>query len=176
MPGITQRSTREPLIKSRFLSHGTLEVDNIQESRRFYEEVLGLEVVQQTLIGLFIRLGGNHVYVCLESKPDRPSMPLLHHNGIDVASKQEVDEAHREILEIREEYNILDVTEPVDQHGVYSFYIQDRDRNWWEICYLPEDGYAYRFKDERLDLTGRTDLSRAEILKIAQRPMEILQG
>ncbi|MFF3494748.1 VOC family protein [Streptomyces sp. NPDC002795] len=172
MPGITQRSTREPLIKSRFLSHGTLEVDNLQASRRFYEEVLGLEVVQQALVGLFIRLGGNHVYACIESNPDRPAMPLLHHNGLDVASEEEVDEAHRKIQEVREEYDVLDLTEPVRQHGVYSFYLQDLDRNWWEICYLPEGGYAFRYTDARFDLTGRTDLSRAEILRISQRPLD----
>ncbi|WP_432182378.1 VOC family protein [Streptomyces sp. NBC_00063] len=174
MPGITHRSTTKPLIKTRFLSHGTLEVDNLQASRRFYEEVLGLEVVQQALIALVIRLGSNHVYACVESSPDRPPMSLLHHNGLDVASKEEVDEAHRQVLEVRKEYGILDVTEPVEQHGTYSFYLQDLDRNWWEICYLPEGGYSFRFEDDRVDLTGRTDLSRAEVIKIAQRPLEII--
>ncbi|WP_432181597.1 VOC family protein [Streptomyces sp. NBC_00063] len=59
MPGITQRSTSKPLIKTRFLSHGTLEVDNLQASRRFYEEVLGLEVVQQVLLALARRPVGS---------------------------------------------------------------------------------------------------------------------
>ena len=25
----------------------------------------------------------------------------------------------------------------VDQHGVYSFYMEDLDHNWWEIQYYP---------------------------------------
>ena len=24
-----------------------------------------------------------------------------------------------------------------DQHGVYSFYLQDMDLNWWEVQYAP---------------------------------------
>jgi len=56
VPGITHRSTRQPLLKTRFLSHGTLECRDIAATRRFYEEVLGLEVVQQAPLALFVRL------------------------------------------------------------------------------------------------------------------------
>jgi len=35
-----------PALKLRFLSHGTLESRDLAFSRRFYEEFLGLEIVQ----------------------------------------------------------------------------------------------------------------------------------
>jgi len=171
MPGITHRSARQPLLRTRFLSHGTLEISDIAASRRFYEEVLGLEVVQQAPMALFIRLGGNHVYACVETKADRPEMPLLYHNGLDLATREEVDEAYHDILQAREEYGIRQVTKPTDQHGTYAFYLQDLDGNWWEICHLPEGGYAFRFTDSRFDLTGRTDLTKAEIRDIYQNAM-----
>ena len=41
---ITRKSTKPPLLKINFLSHGTLESRDLQVSRRFYEEVLGLDV------------------------------------------------------------------------------------------------------------------------------------
>ena len=47
-----------PALKLNFLSHGTLESRDLAFSRRFYEEFLGLEVVQTSPISLLIRLGG----------------------------------------------------------------------------------------------------------------------
>jgi catechol-2,3-dioxygenase len=44
-----------PALKLRFLSHGTLESRDLAFSRRFYEEFLGLEVVQTSPISLLIR-------------------------------------------------------------------------------------------------------------------------
>jgi catechol 2,3-dioxygenase-like lactoylglutathione lyase family enzyme len=172
MPGITHRSTTKPLLRTQFLSHGTLEVGDIAASRRFYEEVLGLEVVQQAPMALFVRLGGNHVYACVETKGERREMPLLYHNGLDVSSRDEVDESYRKILQVQEEYGIRQVTRPAEQHGGYSFYLQDLDGNWWEILYLPEGGYAFRFRDSRFDLTGRTDLSKAEIRQVYRKAMD----
>jgi hypothetical protein len=38
----------------------------------------------------------------------------------------------------------------VDQHGVYSFYMEDRDHNWWEIqCF---DGFQH---DDMFDFGDR---------------------
>jgi catechol-2,3-dioxygenase len=172
MPGITHRSTKKPLLNTRFLSHGTLEVNDIAASRRFYEEVLGLEVVQQATMALFIRLGGDHVYACVETRGERSQMPLLYHNGLDVSSREAVDESYQAILEVQEDYGIQQVTNPNEQHGGYSFYLQDLDGNWWEILYLPERGYAFRFADSRFDLTGRTDLTKAEIRQVYRKAMD----
>ena len=36
----------EPALKLKFLSHGTLESIDLDQTRRFYEEFLGLEVVK----------------------------------------------------------------------------------------------------------------------------------
>ena len=54
-----QREKPTPALKLNFLSHGTLESRDLAFSRRFYEEVLGLEVVQTSAISLLIRLGGS---------------------------------------------------------------------------------------------------------------------
>jgi catechol-2,3-dioxygenase len=53
-----QRDKPAPALKLNFLSHGTLESRDLAFSRRFYEEFLGLEVVQTSPISLLIRLGG----------------------------------------------------------------------------------------------------------------------
>jgi catechol 2,3-dioxygenase-like lactoylglutathione lyase family enzyme len=116
------------------LSHGTCMVANLKESRRFYEEFLGLEVVRHGERSMMFRLGtGMHV-VCVELPEERLwDMHMLHHWGVDLATREEVDEAHRKALELKEVYGLRKIQRPVQQHGVYSFYMQDRDKNWWEV-------------------------------------------
>src|SRR6266481_8613138 len=83
-----------PALKLRFLSHGTLESRDLAFSRRFYEEFLGLEIVQTSPISLLIRLGGPNTIAVVYSK-NVGEMNLLNHNGLDVRSQEEVDEVHR---------------------------------------------------------------------------------
>jgi hypothetical protein len=56
---------------------------------------------------------------------------------VDVESKEKVDEAHRNALKYKDQYKIKQVLNPVSQHGVYSFYMEDLDHNWWEIQHIP---------------------------------------
>ncbi|WP_405641003.1 VOC family protein [Streptomyces uncialis] len=173
MPGITHRSTKTPLLKTKFLSHGTLECRDIAASRRFYEEVLGLEVVQQAPMALLVRLGSDHCYAAVET-PGEGEMPLMNHNGLDVASDEEVRQAHETLHEVKDEYGIRQITKPVRQHGTYAFFLQDLDGNWWEICHLPRGGYAFRFENSEVDLTGRDDLSPQETRSRYTRPEDFL--
>ena len=57
-----------PALKLNFLSHGTLESRDLAFSRRFYEEFLGLDVVQTSPISLLIRLGGPNTIAVVYSK------------------------------------------------------------------------------------------------------------
>jgi hypothetical protein len=63
-----QREKPAPALKLNFLSHGTLESRDLAFSRRFYEEFLGLEVVQTSPISLLIRLGGPNTIAVVYSK------------------------------------------------------------------------------------------------------------
>lgn len=172
MPGITQRFTGQPLLKSRFLSHGTLASTDLAASRRFYEEVLGLEVVQQAPGALFIRLGSTHCYAVVEvANAPSEEMPLLNHNGIDLASDDEVDQAYAQLQAVKDDYGIRKMTKPAKNHGHYSFYVLDLDGNWWEIINLPAGGYDFRFTDPKWDLTGRFDLTEDEVKAVYLRKL-----
>src|SRR5438874_7108198 len=64
MPGITTSArTEKPLIPTNTISPGTLASIDLQESRRFYEEVLGFAVIQLSPLSMLLRLGTDHVYV-----------------------------------------------------------------------------------------------------------------
>src|SRR6266850_3716242 len=92
----TAQARPTPALKLEFLSHGTLESRDLAFSRRFYEEFLGLEVVQTSPISLLIRLGGPNTIAVVVSKKIG-EMNLLNHNGLDVRTKDEVDAAHRTV-------------------------------------------------------------------------------
>jgi catechol 2,3-dioxygenase-like lactoylglutathione lyase family enzyme len=159
MARITERSAcTRPLVNITFISHGTLDSVNLQESRRFYEEVFGFEVVQLSKVSLLLRKGGEHTYVVVETGNEDHKMSVMNHNGIDVGSPEEVDRAHATLTVVKEEYRIRQIHPVRYQHGVYSFYLLDLDGNWWEILANRSGGYSYAYDDPGRDITGRHDL------------------
>ncbi|WP_232539989.1 VOC family protein [Azohydromonas aeria] len=161
------------LVKPFCLSHGTLECYSLAASRRFYEEFLGLEVVRHASPSMAVRLGMRFHIICVEVGDQLKPVHLLNHWGVDVATRAEVDEAYANALQHKEEYGIRQVTKPLDQHGVYSFYLVDLDHNWWEIQHY-ENGFLHddyfdfgdRFSMQDGHCHGREDevLPRVEVL------------
>src|SRR6267154_6058647 len=98
-----------PALKLRFLSHGTLESRDLAFSRRFYEEFLGLEIVQTSPISLLVRLGGANTIAVVFSK-NVGEMNLLNHNGLDVRTKDEVDEAYRTVCAQAETWKLKKIS------------------------------------------------------------------
>ena len=84
---------KNSLLKLNFLSHGTLESKDLEASRKFYEDFLGMQVVRTSPISLLIRLGGDNTIAVVENK-SKPEMPLLNHNGLDLETQEEVDAAY----------------------------------------------------------------------------------
>ena len=163
MPRITTSyRTDHPLIPISMISHGTLLSIDLNETRRFLEEVLGFEVVQYSPMSMCVRRGTDHTYVILETgKPGH--MQLIDHNGLDVPTREAVLEAHERLTAVKEHYGVQRITPPKEQHGGYSFYFQDRDSNWWEIVQAANRGYSFTFEAAtRRDITGRTDIDPKE--------------
>ena len=144
-------------LKLNFLSHGTIETTDTEKSRKFYEDFLGLEVIRTSPISLLLRLGGTNVLACVEVK-EKVEMPMLNHNGLDVLTKADVDEAYRVAEAQSKKWGIKKITRPLDQHGTYAFFICDPDDNWWEILTNPEGGYSWMF--DRGEQTGRGHLDK----------------
>ena len=153
MPGITERFTGEPVVKVQRIGHGTLEVVDLAKSRRFYEEVLGLEVIQPSARSMMIRLGTDHTYAVVETGKES-GMTMLAHNGLDVGSEEEVHASHDRLVSVKDEYGIKQITDVRHMHGDTSFYFADPDGNWWEIVAVRTGGYSADFSDDERDLTG----------------------
>jgi catechol 2,3-dioxygenase-like lactoylglutathione lyase family enzyme len=156
-----EKSAVEPAVKLKFLSHGTLTSRDLEASRRFYTEFLGLEVIRTSPISLMIRLGGLHTYAVVEQKNKQDEMQLLYHNGLDVETQEEVDEVHRIACEQADKWGLHKISKPVLQHGTYSFYFWDADENCWEILTNPERGYTWLFEMGDQQGKGHMDKSFA---------------
>ncbi len=133
-----QDEPRATGIRPMILTHGTLEITDVQESMRFYRDFLGMEVVQHVPFGCRIALGADWYIVCLEVKHAH-NMPLFNHFGFDCASREDVDAWHQRAVAEKDAYGIQEITPPKSTHGSYGFFLQDRDRNWWEIQYYEGD-------------------------------------
>jgi len=134
---IVDRPERNSVLKPYVLSHGTLECRNLYRSRKFYEDFLGLECVVHSPSSIVIRCGLKFYITAVEVGDALQPGQLLNHWGLDVASAQEVDEAHQLALKHKDAWGILDIKAPMERHGIYSFYLQDLDTNWWEFQYYP---------------------------------------
>jgi catechol 2,3-dioxygenase-like lactoylglutathione lyase family enzyme len=141
---------RDSVIKPWLMSHGTMQAYDLKESRRFYEEFLGLECVRQGKPAIFIRCGMKwHIVVVQAGKHVKPAH-VHQHWGLEVASREEVDDAFKKANELKDKYKIGKIHTPSLQHGVYSFYFEDLDHNWWEILYY--DGFQH---DDAFDFGDR---------------------
>jgi hypothetical protein len=146
----------EPALKLKFLSHGTLESTDLDFTRKFYEEFLGLDVVKTSPISLMIRLGGNNTIATVKCKVKEP-MSLLNHNGLDVDTQEEVDACYRTVMEQKDKWKLTKISKPILQHGTYSFYFWDCDLNCWEILSNPQGGYSWLFPLGDLEGKGHQD-------------------
>lgn len=131
--GIVEPSNGNSVIRPYILSHGTLECYSLKDSRKFYEEFLGLECVRHARPAMVLRCGLKFHVVCVEVGDNLHPVNVLNHWGIDVLTDEEVDHAYQKALELKDKYKIRQIQVPVKQHGVYSFYLEDLDHNWWEI-------------------------------------------
>ena len=130
------------VVKPYALTHGTVDVVSLKETRAFYEEFLGLEgVYHAPPNGMLFRLGMKFHVVCIEVGDNVAPASLFHHWGVDVATKEEVDLAWQKAHELKDKYKIKQILDPAEQHGVYSFYFEDMNHTWWEIEYY--DGFLH---------------------------------
>jgi predicted lactoylglutathione lyase len=164
---IVEPNNANSVIKPYVLSHGTLECYSLKESRKFYEEFLGLECARHARPAMVIRCGLKFHIVCVEVGDAVHPCSVLNHWGIDVQSKEAVDEAYANAIKFKDKYRIRQVLNVVAQHGVYSFYLEDLDHNWWEIQHYPSFQHDDMFDfGDRFSMDDDSDLKNLKELQI----------
>src|SRR5215469_15602667 len=105
----TTPGSAAPLNRPKIFSHGTLECRSLAESRPFYEEFLGLDCVRHAARAMMLRKGGYFGLVCLEKGKNVKPVGVGNHWGLDLATREEVDDAHALAIEHKEKYGIQKV-------------------------------------------------------------------
>lgn len=149
-PANVPTNNESSIVRPYVLSHGTLECYSLGDSRRFYEEFLGLQCVRHAQPAMVVRCGLRFHIVCVEVGDNLHPTNLLNHWGLDLRSREEVDRAHSSAVALKEKYGIRQVNDIQLQHGVYSFYMEDLDHNWWELQHY--EGFQH---DDMFDFGDR---------------------
>ena len=135
----------------------TLESVDVAESVRFFREFLGLDA--ESYGHYFFSRGNDGVNVIgVQVAVMEYPQPLLNHHGITLYSgREELIDGLRQSAEANAQaFGVMKILPATYQHGSYSFYLQDRDTNWWEIEILEElDPYEQTLKDGESDAGDR---------------------
>lgn len=119
------------------LTHGTIESNDLDVSRRFYREVLGLDVVapSPSVRPQYIKHPSTPWYIVAIQVPATEKKILGPNQRFTLAldSIPAVTEAHRWLEDSAKEVGITGLTEPEEKDGAVSFLLSDPDSNWWEI-------------------------------------------
>ncbi len=146
MTEVLEKPKNDSTLKLKFYSHATLECKNIAATRAFFAEFLGFETVLMSSASFWARMGGEQVIVVVKSAEPSGDMNFLNHNGLDVATDQEVDQAYELVQRDADKWSIKKITKPTVVHGTYCFYFWDLDGNAWEILSNPKGGYGWGFE------------------------------
>lgn len=115
------------------LTHGTLECDDKDASSRFYQEVLGLQIVGGGRVSAYIGHPATPWYIVVIPAKRRRHLTPLNRFTLTVATPAEVDAAHRE-FSARGSAAGISALEPVQRRdGEVSLMLSDLDQNWWEV-------------------------------------------
>ena len=132
----------KPLVDERFsdrgflpqaFTHGTLQCDDIERSRRFYTEVLGLEILAGFNNAQYIKHAAAPWYIVVLKRSPRQYLAPVNRFTLQVGSPAEVERAHREFAANGAEIGITELRDPVKTNGAVSFVFSDVDKNWWEL-------------------------------------------
>jgi catechol 2,3-dioxygenase-like lactoylglutathione lyase family enzyme len=88
------------------LTHGTMLSRNLNNTRKYYEEYLGLEVVRHAKPAMMVRLHSDMYVVCVCIGERVPQQHVLTDWGLNVSTKEEVDQAYEKAQALKEVYGI----------------------------------------------------------------------
>ena len=142
-----------PLIEPVCLSHGTLECRDLNETRRFYTEFLGVDVIRHAEQAMGTWCGGDWFIACVGAGENATPQPFENRWGLEVETLGEVDAGHAAARAQSGEYGIQQVLPIEDDGNVRRFSLQDLDGNWWEILHRRE---GRLFDDYFADGAGTT--------------------
>lgn len=125
--------TRPALAPGQWMSHGTLELSNFDQTRRFFTEVLGIETVRHAAGGMFATKGVYMTIACVGTPQINVNQGFDNRWGLEVGSREAVDAAYARVAAVQQDWEISELLPPAQRTPFYSFCLRDVNGNWWEI-------------------------------------------
>ena len=114
-------------------THGTLQCDNVARRRRFYVEVLGLEIAAGFNTAQYIKHASSPWYIVVLQRSPRRYLAPVNRFTLQVGTAVEVEQAHCEFATKQTELGLSEVGKLESANGTASFIFSDPDKNWWEL-------------------------------------------
>lgn len=114
-------------------THGTLQCDDIERSRSFYTNVLGLEIAAGFNNAQYIKHAAAPWYIVVLKRSPRQYLSAVNRFTLQMASSAEVERAYREFSTNGEAIGITELGKLESADGAVNFIFSDPDKNWWEI-------------------------------------------
>ena len=114
-------------------THGTLQCDNTEKSRRFYVEVLGLEIAAGFNMAQYIKHPSTPWYIVVLQRAPRQYLAPVNRFTLQLGSKAEIEQAHRDFAAGGESIGITEVGKLEANNDKAHFVFSDLDKNWWEL-------------------------------------------
>jgi len=114
-------------------THGTLQCDDIERSRRFYVAVLGLEIAAGFNTAQYIKHPVSPWYIVVLQRSPRQYLAPVNRFTLQIGSAAEVEQAYQEFQTNRSQLGITEVGTLESNNDKASFIFSDLDKNWWEL-------------------------------------------
>jgi catechol 2,3-dioxygenase-like lactoylglutathione lyase family enzyme len=114
-------------------THGTLQCDNVERSRQFYVDVLGLEIAAGFNTAQYIKHPSTPWYIVVLQRSPRQYLAPVNRFTLQLRSAGEVEQAHRDFVARGKEVGIADLGKLENANGTANFIFSDPDKNWWEL-------------------------------------------
>ena len=126
-------SAHKPIVPAgSHTSHTTLECSELQATKRFYRESLGLRAIQHEPHAMLVMAENGHFAAVLEVRK-RSAQPRSNHHARPVPTARDVDAAHDRVSNLADHYAVRSIErarrERIGGVESYGFALEDRDGN-----------------------------------------------
>jgi catechol 2,3-dioxygenase-like lactoylglutathione lyase family enzyme len=114
-------------------THGTLQCDDVARSRRFYVEVLGLEIAAGFNTAQYIKHPATPWYLVVLQRSPRQYLAPVNRFTLQIGSAAELEQAHHEFETKWNQLGVIELGKLENANGKANFIFSDLDKNWWEL-------------------------------------------
>jgi catechol 2,3-dioxygenase-like lactoylglutathione lyase family enzyme len=120
-------------------THGTLVATNLDESRDFYTQVLGLEVHRFSSIVIYVKHPSTKTYIVCAKRNDIKVQSPNFRNTLTMETQDAVKAAYREFSEAGRKVGVAELFPLQETQAGGSFCFRDPGSNCWELAWVSDE-------------------------------------